>query len=167
VVTLQGTGGVVGATTITLSFSDLNAPTGVYGCNAPYSVNGGTPTPGITNDVYGWIVGDLLAGMNLGFPGSSTTNPQTGTPLGQCTSSQWFAAAQADPSLQFGGAQSDSRHYNAYAGALLPLTSAYGFPFSDRVGSMLLPFPPDGSGAVDYVVITLLPNQTPPSPQAG
>lgn len=158
VVTLSGTTSVVGATTITINFSDLNALTGVYGANPPYTANGQSYS-GIQNDVFGWIVGDLLAGMNMGFPGSTTTDPITGNPLGQCTSSEWFAAAVQQPSLQFSGAQSNASYYNGYAGALQPLTSAYGFPFSDRLGGVLLYFPPSGSpGAVDYLKITFLPD---------
>lgn len=159
VVTLAGSADVVGSTTITINYSDLNAETGVYGANPPYSVNGGTPTPGIVNDVYGWIVGDLLAGMNMGFPGSTRINPITRTNLGRCTSSEWFAAAKLHPLLQFSGAQTNPAYYNQYAGALLPLTRAYGFPFTDRLGGVLLYFPPAGApGAVDYLKITFLPD---------
>lgn len=159
-VTIKGTADVVGATTITIKFDDLNALTGVYGANPPYTINGATTTTGIVNDVYGWIVGDLLTGMNMGFPGSTTPNPVAGMnnkPLGQCTSSEWFAAAVQQPSIQFSGAQSNGNYYNQYADALLPLTSAYGFPFTDRLGGVLLYFPPSGyPGAVDYLKITFL-----------
>lgn len=162
VVTLKGNASVVGDTTITINFVDLNALTGVYGANPPYTINGTTTTNGIVNDVYGWIVGDLLAGMNLGFPGSTTPNPvsgMNGKALGECTSSEWFTAATQQPSIQFSGAQSNPGYYNQYANALLPLTSAYGFPFTDRMGGVLLYFPPSGSpGAVDYLKITFLPD---------
>jgi hypothetical protein len=162
-VTITGTTGVAGDMTITVSYADLNALTGVYGTNPPYTVTlAGSPpvvidNPGIVNDVTGWIMGDLLAGMNMGFLGSATLCPGTTTPLGQCTSSEWFAAAQQDPSLQFSGAQSNSSYYNTYAAALLPLMDGYGFPFSDRVSQPLLYFPPPGTtGAVDYLQITIL-----------
>jgi hypothetical protein len=160
-VTIKGSADVVGATTITIKFDDLNALTGVYGANPPYTINDTTTTAGIVNDVYGWIVGDLLAGMNMGFPGSTTPNPVEGMnnnkPLGQCTSSEWFAAAVKQPSVQFSGAQRNGDYYNQYADALRPLTSAYGFPFTDRLGKVLLYFPPPGyEGAVDYVKITFL-----------
>jgi hypothetical protein len=148
-------------TDITIDFKAMNALTGIYGANPPFSVNGGPLTPGITNDVYGWIVGDLLAGMNMGFLGSSTKNPlaENGADqlLGQCTSSQWFLAAQHCPQIMFSGAQTNPNYYNAYAAALHPVTSAYGFPFTDRIGGVLLYFPPpEVSGGVDYLKITFL-----------
>lgn len=161
-VTMTGTGSVVGQVTITINFDDLNAMTGIYGANPPYTVtiNGNSPytTQGIVNDVFGWIVGDLLAGMNVGFPGSQTLNPINQIPLGQCTSSEWFKAAKKHPGLQFAGAQPYNKdYYNDWAATLLPVTKAYGFPFTDRVGAVLLHFPPTGSvGAVDYLKITLL-----------
>jgi hypothetical protein len=158
-VTLVGHADVVGPTTIVINYHDLNALTGIYGANPPYVVNHGTKTPGIVNDVYGWIVGDLLAGINMGFPGSRTINPLNQKPLCLCTSTEWFRAAKARPKLMFAGAQSNARYYNGYAAALAPLTSAYGFPFTDRIGGVLLYFPPSGSaGAVDYLKIVFLPD---------
>jgi hypothetical protein len=147
-------------TTIAIKFSDLNALTGAYGANPPYTINGTTTTTGIVNDVYGWIVGDLLAGLNMGFPGSNTKDPITGKPLGECTSSEWFAAAKKHRTLQFSAVQSNSSYYNRYADAVLKHSDAYGFPFSDRAGDMLLYFPPSGApGAVDYLKITFLPDE--------
>jgi hypothetical protein len=159
-VTLSGTGTVTGGITITINYADLNAQTGVYGANPAYVANG-TSYPGIQNDVFGWIVGDLLAGMNMGFVGSTTPNTNLpGNPaLGTCTSSEWFAAAQQNPGLMFGGAQSNKDYYNGWAANLLPLTKAYGFPFSDRLNGELLYFPPAGCpNSVDYLKITFFEN---------
>ncbi|KIC51553.1 hypothetical protein [Tateyamaria sp. ANG-S1] len=155
VVTLSGTINSTTQTTITIPYSEMNAVTGVYGANPSYSVNGGPSVP-FANDIYGWIVGDLVAGMNWGFPGSSTPVPgQTGKTMGQLTSSEWFSTAVAHTSVQFSGAQSNDDFYNTYAAANQPLTEAYGFPFTDRLGGVLLYFPPSGTGAVDYLEITL------------
>jgi Beta-1,3-glucanase len=161
-VILTGKCAVEGDVTISIKFDALNALTGIYGANPPYTVTAGSKQPyttaGIVNDVFGWIVGDLLAGLNMGFPGSTTINPINNIPLGQCTSSEWFQAAIQHPSLLFAGAQPKNKdYYNDWAATLLPVTNAYGFPFSDRVGGLLLYFPPEGSvGAVDYLKITLL-----------
>lgn len=63
---------------------------GIYGANAGYSVdfrvNGSwqnqTTTNSLQNDIYGWVVGEVLAGLNYGLPGSpvpwSYTDPVTG-----------------------------------------------------------------------------------------
>ncbi|NPU11065.1 hypothetical protein HL666_09845 [Bradyrhizobium sp. 83002] len=149
------------ATTIVITYADLNQPTGVYGCNPSYTVNGGTPTAGIVNDVYGWIVGDLLAGLSYGFPGSTTQVTVDGksTALGDVSSTTWFELAKSTPSLMFAGAQSNSAYYNQYAAQIAAISGDfYGFPFSDRVQQPLLYFPPLGqSGGVDYLKITILP----------
>ena len=140
--------GVGDKTTITLKFSDLNASTGIYGCNPAYSLSSGGSFPGITNDVWGEVVGDLLAGLNLGFVGSKTTFG--GIPIGNLASTQWWGgimpdgtviAPNATPGGQkkyFSGAQSSPLDYNSYAGALSGLTSGYGFPLQDRLGGNLL-----------------------------
>ncbi|MDE1150109.1 MAG: hypothetical protein PW843_26445 [Azospirillaceae bacterium] len=156
-VTLSGSASVVGATTIVLTYAALNLPTGVYGANPSYSVNGGAQTGGIVNDVYGWVVADLLAGLNYGFLGSTT--PVNSQPLGAYTSSQWLQLAADTPSIRFGGAQSNSAYYNGYAAQIAKMTEdAYGFPFSDRVQQLLLYFPPAGqTNGVDYLKITILP----------
>lgn len=157
---LKGQLGVIGKVQISIDLEQLNAPTGIYGANPSYTVTAGDNAPyttnGIVNDVYGWIVGDLLTGLNLGFPGSETKNPQTLIPLGQCSSEEWFAAAQKNPALQFAGAQPNNPdYYNNWAAAIVPAIDGYGFPFSDRVENLLLYFPSGCSNAVDYLKITL------------
>lgn len=159
-VTLVGKADVVGNTTIVIDYADLNAPTGVYGANPPYTING-TMTAGITNDVYGWVVADLLTCLNCGFLGSTTN--VSGQPLGQYTSSQMIKLASdslkppATP-LIFGGVQPSPDYYNSYAAEILKMsTDVYGFPFSDRIQQPLLYFPPQGPHAVDYLKISILP----------
>lgn len=143
-------------TIIEITYAEMNAMTGVYGANPSYSVNSAPVAP-LANDVYGWIVGDLLAGMNWGFPGSPTPVPgQPEKTMGDLTSSEWFAVAKTNPSVQFGGAQSNGNYYNQYAAANQPLTMAYGFPFTDRLGGVLLYFPPSvDTNGVDYLKITI------------
>lgn len=161
-VTLTGTITPVGSTqreptTIVITYAALNKPIGIYGCNPSYQVNGGTLTGGIVNDVYGWIVGDLLAGLSYGFAGSATTVQVDGQScaLGSLPSSTWFELAKSQPGLMFAGAQSNDRYYNRYAALIAKMSSDfYGFPFSDRVQQPLLYFPP---GEVDYLKIKILP----------
>ncbi len=144
-------------TTIVISYAQMNAYTGMYGANPHYTINGGSLEK-LSNDVYGWIVGDLLAGMNYGFPGSTTPVPsEKGKTMGDLPSQQWFGIAKANPSVQFGGAQSNSDYYNTYAAANLPLTMAYGFAFTDRLGDVLIHYQPGGpSDHPSYLQITIL-----------
>ncbi|GAB4246452.1 MAG: hypothetical protein OHK005_12280 [Candidatus Methylacidiphilales bacterium] len=87
--------GVGNQVTLTIKYSDLNAVTGIYGNNPPYSIvntalGQNITTTGLTNDVYGRVVGDLLAGFSLGYLGSTVTLTPGGTPIGQMTSVEWW-----------------------------------------------------------------------------
>jgi hypothetical protein len=96
-VVLTGSASAVGATRIEISYEALNAQTGVYGANPSYTVNGGTQTPGITNDVHGWIVADLLTALNCGLLASPTI--VEGKALGDYTSTEAITLAGKDLSL--------------------------------------------------------------------
>jgi|GEM_PF-1820373 len=101
---------------ITITGTNLNQQNGIYGNNVPYVVTvGGSvveSTDGITNDVYGRIVGDLLAGLSFGYVGStgtfnlSTTNLSgtttvTNVVLGDMPSSAWWASGEAQKGLTY------------------------------------------------------------------
>ncbi|CAN5376504.1 hypothetical protein BH09VER1_BH09VER1_06450 [soil metagenome] len=119
---VQGKEGInqYGQSTITISYADLVAATGIYGNNPTmYTIvnNSGTftGTNGITNDVYGRVIGDVLAGLSLGYVGSekdatnlltaTTVSGSTGaaigtfdpnnTAFGAMASSLWWASGQA------------------------------------------------------------------------
>lgn len=156
-VLLTGEASVVGSITIEIDYHALNAQDGAYGANPSYTINGGPKTAGITNDVYGWIVADLLTALNCGLLASPTM--VGGKRLGDYGSSEMFNLARNTPSLMFGGAQANPDYYNGYAAQILKMsTEIYGFPFSDRILPTLLYFPPAGqSGGVDYLKITILP----------
>jgi hypothetical protein len=144
----RGTG--VGDTrNVSLTFADLNASTGVYGCNAPYSLtNPSLTSNGITNDFWGWVIGDLLAGLNFGFVGSSTEFNDT--TVGKLASTQWWGGTMPDGTvidpgdtpggagIYFSGAQDNSLDYNSYAASISGLTGGYGFPLQDRLGTNLM-----------------------------
>lgn len=144
----QGPG--VGSDTgnIVISFSDLNAQTGIYGCNAPYTLGANSKSKGITNDVYGQVVGDLLAGLNFGYVGSAV--PFNGSPIGSLCSTRWWGGTMPDGTvvtsastpggqgIYFSDVQASDLDYNSYAGAISALTSGYGYPLQDRLGRNLL-----------------------------
>jgi hypothetical protein len=136
-VTLTGTvGSVSGTTTMVYQKSDLISPSGIYGANASFSINGGA-AQNPANDVYGWITGDLLAGFNIGAIASETTINTV--QVGAMESSKWFTLP--DTSL-FGNLQSNSSYYNQYAATLQPLSDAYNFAYSDRFSPVLVSLNP-------------------------
>lgn len=136
-------------TNMSITFADLNASTGIYGCNAPYTLGSNSPTAGITNDVYGQVVGDLLAGLNFGYVGSQTVF--NGVTIGSMSSTEWWggilpdgasvtpASSPGGNGIYFQGAQlTRPLNYNSYAGTISTLTTGYGFPLQDRLGRNLM-----------------------------
>tara|TARA_R110000868_G_scaffold165328_6_gene398829 strand:- start:415969 stop:417348 length:1380 start_codon:yes stop_codon:yes gene_type:complete len=128
-ITLSGTVGN-GAKHVTMAFAknDLINPSGIYGANAPFSLDGAAAAPPV-NNVYGWISGDLLAGINIGAIGSSVSvGKDSPKMVGSMPSHDWFNLPN---SLLFGGLQT-SKTYNQWAAKLAPLSQAYNFAYSDR-----------------------------------
>lgn len=144
----QGPGVETAGGNIVISFDDFNNKIGIYGCNTPYTLGSNAKTAGITNDIYGQVVGDLLAGLNFGYVGSTVKfeNKEIGT----LTSTEWWGGTMADGTvvssdatpggkgIYFSGAQSNAENYNSYSGSLAPLTAGYGFPLQDRLGKNLM-----------------------------
>lgn len=118
-------------TTITIKKADLINPSGIYGSNPDNTVNGKSNT-GLTNDIYGWAIADLLGGLNIGAVGSQTKNG--GIMVGAMNSSTWFTLNPADmfAKLQPAEPKDGIRYYNQWAAALMPLSQAYNFAFTDR-----------------------------------
>jgi hypothetical protein len=162
----QGTG--VGTNqTVTIKFADLNAGTGIYGNNPPYTINNNPPTTGIVNDYFGWVVGDLLAGLTFGFPGSTVLF--NGTEIGQLPSTKWWggemkmpdgtvihtANTPAGQNVSFGKAQpGQPQNYDNYAASLIGLTPGYGSAFQDRLGQNLMVFD-TGVDTQAYLLVTV------------
>jgi hypothetical protein len=146
--TLTPTSGSAAPLKMEFKPDDLNNPAGIYGGNAPYSVNGGGPTTP-QNDVYGWISADLFAGLNIGAVGSATVIG--GTAVGAMPSSEWFKL-KADKF--FAHLQPSPSYYNQWAATLQPLSEAYNFAYSDRFAPVLVSLNP---ADVDTLQITLEP----------
>lgn len=149
-ITLTGTvGSVSGTTTMFFKNGDLINPSGIYGANAFFSLNGDTAEEPI-NNVYGWICGDLFSGLNIGAFGSSINIG--GTEVGAMPSSQWFSIANTDlfQNLQ----PNNPANYNHYAATLQAFSQAYNFAYSDRFAPVLVSLNP---ATVDTLQITLLP----------
>lgn len=122
---LTGSGGLIGEQTILITEAELNYPTGIYGANPKFQLNGGTPKKA-ENDIYGWILGDVLAGLNIGALGSEVT--VNGTEVGQMQSKDWFQLTSMFMALQPGHPE----HYNPWAYAMSQVSDAYNFAYSDR-----------------------------------
>lgn len=145
---LRGTAsGVPGVTTLLYKRDDLLNPTGIYGGNTPYYLNGAaTPTnPG--NDVYGWIGGDLFSGLNIGALGSTTQHQ--GYVVGALPSQAWF---KLPPDLFFAKLQPHKPYYNQWAATLSQLSEAFNFAYSDRFAHVLVSLNPE---TVDTLQIVL------------
>lgn len=143
--------------TIDIPYSEMEKSTGVYGENPNYSIDGAPLIPP-PNNIYTWVVGDLLTGMNFGFVGSATQNPLLpGTSIGATGSSQWWAlGSYNNGSLLFGGSQSNPDFYNTYAAGLAGVTSAYGFAYEDRLGDNTTNFTLDPSTSYTNAELNVL-----------
>ena len=161
-VTLTAQSGSVQTNTIVIKNSDLNSALGIYGNDVPYSfsISGNltAPTKGITNDVYGRIVGDLLAGLSFGYVGSTVTytSGNLTKTIGQVSSTEWWAGGEtqgpvligaggnatvawldtpAGKGIYFGGAQPlNSDYYNQYAASLAATDPVTGKPYTTGYG---------------------------------
>ncbi len=140
-------------TVVTVSFAELSTAGGIYQNSPKYNVGGGGLTAGIVNDFYGWIVGDLLAGLSWGFPGS--TVQFGGTAIGDMYSANWWGGTLEDGTKTpkadtpagngtvFGLAQLGTllkNNFHTYAAALNGITPGYGFALQDRLGENLMHF---------------------------
>jgi hypothetical protein len=166
-ITLTGTvGGVSGTTTMVFALDDLLNPSGIYGGNAPFSLNGGIPAPP-GNDVYGWVSGDLFSGLNIGAVGSTTPVPDnsimTGAVdstvpvtdnnimVGALPSQEWF---NLPTDLFFAGLQPQNRFYNRWAAVLSQYSQAYNFAYSDRFSPVFVSLNP---ATADTLTVQLEP----------
>jgi hypothetical protein len=123
---LTGSGTNIGAHTLTFKYADLTSPTGIYGANPNFYLDGATSSQTPQNDIYGWMIGDLLAGMNIGAVGSNVVD--NGQLVGEMPSSDWFLLTNL-----FSGLQPDNPAcYNQYAATMSNLSDAYNFAYSDR-----------------------------------
>lgn len=189
VVSGTASGTLSGVTTnviIKTPYQEVLAVTGVVGANAgySYSTDGGvtwhdTGAAGPQNNVFTWINGDLLAGMNVGtigseklFTGTINGNTYTNARVGEIASQDMFSLGKvlADSlggvvyDYYYGYLQDSTDYYNDYAAALYKLTDAYGFAYGERIegGSVAVSWDATQTEtAIDTLVITILPDTVP------
>ncbi|HEY8036681.1 MAG TPA: beta-1,3-glucanase family protein [Methylobacter sp.] len=138
-------------TTMLFKIDDLLNPAGIYGGNAPFYLNGATTATNLGNDVYGWICGDLFAGLNIGAVGSSTS--YNGTIVGALPSESWFFG-KLPSALFFNWLQPNNLYYNQWAATLAKYSQAYNFAFTDRFAPVLASLNPEN---IDTLQIVLEP----------
>ncbi len=150
-ITLTGTlSAINGEQTMKFAYQDLVNPTGIYGGNALYVLNSATGKTAPPNDVYGWVVGDLLSGINIGAVGSQT-KVGGGAAFGSLPSSQWFGYGTDQ---FFNKLQPGTSNFNQWAATLTPLSEAYNFAYSDRFSAVQVTLDPS---RVDTLEIVLEP----------
>ncbi|PAW86766.1 MAG: hypothetical protein B9S26_15200 [Opitutia bacterium Tous-C4FEB] len=167
-------------------YAAMLAPTGIVGANAGYmySKDNGvtwsyTGVAGPQDNVFTWLNGDVLAGMNVGtigsdklFSGTINGTLYTNVKIGEIATQDMFALGQvmaaANPGTSvydyyFSYLQGTSDFYNDYAAALYKLTDAYGFAYSDRIqgGQVSISWDATQADALDTIVITILPDVVP------
>ncbi|MFZ4775835.1 MAG: autotransporter-associated beta strand repeat-containing protein [Terrimicrobiaceae bacterium] len=182
--------GVGNNATIYIPYASLNSQDGIYGNNGNYTITSpgySTDQVGISNDVWGQVVGDLYAGLSFGYVGSTTMFGNS--TIGSLASSQWwasgasnvngttiangtpggeqilFANTPAGQKIYFSDVQSNPLFYNGYAASLTggqnPLTTGYGFPLQDRLGNNLLYYNTANASTADtQVLLTINPDGT-------
>lgn len=154
--TLSGTGDAVGKITIQVSQWNLLAPASTYGGNPMFCLNGGElQSP--QNDLYGWILGDFFAGLNIGALGSKMeVDNQV---VGEMSSSQWFAILpkkeKDKKKMLFNNLwdSGKSNYWNQWAAVLNPMSDAYNFAYSERFSAPQISLNPH---KVDTLILTLL-----------
>jgi hypothetical protein len=143
-VTLTGHGTLVGNHTLTFHHDELNNPAAIYGANPHFQLDGAPMTP--QNDLYGWIIADLFAGLNIGALGSNIE--VNGQQVGQMESQQWFALTQ-----RFASLQPSQPYYNQWAAKMSELSDAYNFAYTDRFAHVVAPLNPAQVDTLELVFL--------------
>lgn len=165
-VEISGTGTETGTFSIYITRANLNAGTGIYGNNPPYTVvypvgssDSAYSTDGIQNDLGGRVVGDLMAGMVFGWSASTTnieenarktntnlygTTFSSSTVGGLMTGELFFllslAGAQGTLTSWIGSEiDSNPDDYDPYLFAIARNSEAYGSGFTDRLEGYMNP----------------------------
>lgn len=146
-VTLKGATTLLGEHTLVLTKVNLIGPSGIYGANPDFTIDGKSTYP--LNDVYGWMIGDLLSGLNIGAVGSTVTPAGAGTPVGEMDSQQWFKLKDYFGALQPGR----KGNYNQWAATMAPLSQAYNFAYSDRFAHVVATLNPAVVDTLQIVVM--------------
>lgn len=159
------------------SWTTLSMPAGIYGANAGYTIAGLTghntllngDVPSLKNDLFGWVVADLLAALNAGLVGCPASWPvgnTKGTTIGG-SPQDWFTSGNNPYTAGCWGEKAwqyvkfnkkpVTNFWNTWAWKLykVPNVDAYNFAFTDRFESnILLDYnPPPANPTQSYPVL--------------
>ncbi|REK06724.1 MAG: PEP-CTERM sorting domain-containing protein [Planctomycetota bacterium] len=149
-ITLTGAGTITGAHTLLFKYEDLTNPSGIYGANPSFYLDG-SPTPiNPQNDVFGWLIGDLMAGFNIGAIGSTVL--EGGVEVGTLDSQDWFALTEL-----FAALQPNDPFYNPWAATMSEISEAYNFAYSDRFDHVVAPLDPARVDTLEVVFLAQVP----------
>ncbi len=143
------------------TWTTLCQPAGIYGANTGYTVAGiqgdnssfNGDSTSLQNDLFGWIVADLLAALNTGLVGAPAMYPPDNPtkPIGE-SSADWFTLDDNPYTHGLWGQKAWAGHngadgqpidnfWNTWAYDLATVdggTDAYGFAFTDRFETGIL-----------------------------
>ena len=148
--TLTGSATLVGAHTLVFQYEDLMNPAGIYGANPTFYLDGSPLAMTPQNDLFGWMIGDLMAGFNIGAIGSTVL--EGGVEVGSLDSQDWFALTDLFSALQPG-----DTFYNPWAAAMSDVSQAYNFAYSDRFAHVVAPLDPARVDTLEIVLIGQVP----------
>lgn len=151
--TLDGDLGVAGKTKMKFLESDLINSPGIYGGNVQFTLGDDPTKISPSNDIYGWICGDLFSGLTVGAVGSDTVI--NGHKVGSMPSESWFVLK--NPAMKgnfFSKLQSNAKFYNQWAEVVCNNTNAYGYAYAERYSGVHLSLNP---ATVDTMEVVLMP----------
>ncbi len=150
---MNGGGTVIGMAHSVVISNDVLAYN-IYANNPPYFVDGINGSFA-DNDVYSAAVRDTLAGLAIGYVGSTVIDPVTGVAFKDEYCKHWFATNQP---LAFSDVQTNDQFYNKYAEIFWKYSGSYGFPFSDKLHKPVqVSLDPANVDTVEIIVLPDIP----------
>jgi len=144
-ITLSGTMTFGTPKTLKVDCSTLAAA--IYTINGSYTVDNNQGHVS-DNDVYAAIYRDLVSGFGFGYVGG-----KYGT-----NSNAWYGTTPYNPPYACARSSPSDLYFNQYASVIAANSDAYGFPFSDVNQHVQVGLNAGGTGPVDTLRITILPD---------
>lgn len=131
----------------TLKVDGSTLAAAIYTNNGPYTVDN-NPGQVSDNDVYAAIYRDLIAGFGFGYVGGKYGS----------NSNAWYGTTPYNPPYACARSSPSDLYFNQYASVIAAHSDAYGFPFSDVNQPVQVGLNSGGTGPVQTLQITILPD---------